>query len=193
VSSITSFGVKAHLAQQFIFYEGAIGNNEEYMNRSSGAYIFRPNNTEKLIANRATVEVFRGALVEEVHQRFNEWLSQVVRVYKHEYHVEFEWMVGAIPVDDKIGKEVITRFLTDITSNGTFYTDSNGREMIKRIRDYRETWNLRLDEKIAGNYYPVTTKIAIEDAKLRMAVLTDRAQGGSSIFDGSLELMVCLS
>jgi lysosomal alpha-mannosidase len=75
-------------------------------------------------------------------------------------------------------------------TNGEFFTDSNGREMLKRKRNSRDTWKVSLKEAIAGNYYPVTTKIAIEDAKHRLAVLTDRAQGGSSIFDGTLELMV---
>jgi len=77
-----------------------------------------------------------------------------------------------------------------MATNGEFYTDSNGREMIKRKRDFRETWNLDLEERIAGNYYPVNTKIAIEDSTHRLAILNDRSQGGSSIFDGTLELMV---
>jgi len=65
-----------------------------------------------------------------------------------------------------------------------------GREMLKRQRNHRETWNLKLHESVAGNYYPVTTKIALEDPTARMAILTDRAQGGSSMRDGALELMV---
>lgn len=90
------------------------------------------------------------------------------------------------------GKEVISRFKTDLASDGTFYTDSNGREMLKRIRDFRPTWNLELEEPISGNYYPVTSKILIRDEKQNMevAVLTDRAQGGSSLKDGQIELMV---
>jgi lysosomal alpha-mannosidase len=99
-------------------------------------------------------------------------------------------MVGPIPIDDKVGKEIITRFYTDIESNGVFYTDSNGREMLKRKRNQRATWNLKLEEGVAGNYYPVTTKIAIEDSDHRLAIITDRAQGGASLTDGALELMV---
>lgn len=77
-------------------------------------------------------------------------------------------------------------------SNSTFYTDSNGRETLMRIRNFRPTWNLKLSEQVAGNYYPVTTKIAIKDENtgLEVAVLTDRAEGGSSLKDGELELMV---
>lgn len=104
---------------------------------------------------------------------------------------EFEWLVGPIPVEDKIGKEIISRFETDIKSNGVFYTDSNGRELLKRQRDHRETWDLELLEKISGNYYPITAKIAIEDEETRLAVLTDRSQGGGSLTDGAVELMVC--
>lgn len=116
----------------------------------------------------------------------------MIRVYKDEKFVEFEWLVGPIPVEDKIGKEIVSRFESDIKSNGVFYTDSNGREMLKRQRDHRDTWNLELLEKVSGNYYPITAKIAIEDEKTRLAILTDRSQGGSSLTDGAIELMVIL-
>jgi lysosomal alpha-mannosidase len=36
--------------------------------------------------------------VQEVHQVYNEWLSQVVRVYAEENIAELEWMVGPIPI-----------------------------------------------------------------------------------------------
>ncbi|XP_055546042.1 lysosomal alpha-mannosidase-like [Wyeomyia smithii] len=178
------------LQQDFLFYEGAYGNNEVFENRSSGAYIFRPNGTESHVGRSVLLTVVRGELVQEVHQVFNEWISQVIRVYKGEQHVEFEWLVGPIPIDDDKGKEIVTRYYSDIESSGTFWTDSNGREMVRRVRDHRETWDLELVEPVAGNYYPVTTKIALEDKQLRMAVLNDRAQGGTSMQDGVLELMV---
>lgn len=114
----------------------------------------------------------------------------MVRVYKNENYAEFQWLVGSIPVEDKVGREIISRFDTDIQSNGIFFTDSNGREMLKRQRNHRYTWNVTLIEKVSGNYYPITSKIAIEDDTRRFAILTDRAQGGSSLADGSLEVMV---
>lgn len=114
----------------------------------------------------------------------------MIRVYKNENYAEFQWLIGPVPIDDKIGREIITRFDTDIKSNGIFYTDSNGREMMKRMRSQRETWNITLLEQISGNYYPVTAKIAIEDSSRRFAILTDRSQGGTSLTDGSIELMV---
>lgn len=180
-----------NVKQNFYVYRAAAGDNRNFENRSSGAYIFRPNVTQaELVANKATIRVVNGPLVDEVQQKFTDWISQVIRVYKDEKIVEFEWLVGGIPVDDSIGREVISRFDTDIRSDGVFYTDSNGREMLKRRRNHRDTWDLNLAEKISGNYYPITSKIAIEDDRKRFAVLIDRAQGGSSLADGSLELMV---
>lgn len=64
--------------------------------------------------------------------------------------------------------------------------------MLKRKKDYRPTWDLDLVEPVAGNYYPVTSKIYLndEEKRLRLSVLVDRAQGGTSLQDGEIELML---
>ena len=49
----------------------------------------------------------------------------------------------------------------DLVSDDIFYTDSNGRGLIKRQRDHRETWDLNLTEPVAANYYPVNSRIGI--------------------------------
>ncbi|XP_005189989.1 lysosomal alpha-mannosidase isoform X2 [Musca domestica] len=191
LANVESDGVSRIVSQEFLYYEAAIGDNREFANRSSGAYIFRPKaDRVRTVTVAPEITVYRGDLVEEVHQKFNDWISQVIRVYKGQRYAEFEWLVGPIPIEDGVGKEIITRFNADIKSEGIFYTDSNGREMIKRLKDHRDTWRVKLLEHTAGNYYPVTTKIALEDEHARLAILTDRAQGGSSLADGSLELMV---
>lgn len=86
--------------------------------------------------------------------------------------------------------ELVTKYTTDIASNFTFYTDSNGRRWEKRILNYRKSWKTRITEPIASNYYPVTTAIKIKDAKKQLTVIVDRPQGGSSISNGEIELMV---
>lgn len=188
LASVFSNGVGGKLNQEFYYYESAVGVNGF---KSSGAYLFRTNRPARVIPDTLMTEVIRGPVVDEFHQYYNEWLSQVVRVYKDENYAEFQWLVGPIPVEDKIGKEIIIRFSTDIQSNGTFETDGNGRETQYRIRNHRPTWNVDQGEPIAGNYYPINSKIAIEDDKCRLAILTDRPEGGSSVTDGNVELMVC--
>ncbi|XP_045462132.1 lysosomal alpha-mannosidase isoform X1 [Harmonia axyridis] len=193
IASVTMNNITVSLTQQYLYYEGYIGNNEIFVNRSSGAYIFRPRNNEPIAAsNRANYTIHRGNLVTEIHQKFNDWISQVVRMYKEENVIEFDWVVGPLPSEDTFGKEVINRFQTDLSTNATFYTDSNGREILKRVRNFRPTWKLDLEEPVSGNYYPVTSKILMRDTvrNIEVAVLTDRAQGGSSLHDGELELMV---
>jgi hypothetical protein len=50
------------------------------------------------------------------------------------------------------GKEIISRFSTNISSDGYLYTDSNGREMQQRLLNYRPTWKLNVTEPVAGKY-----------------------------------------
>ncbi|XP_035227790.1 lysosomal alpha-mannosidase-like isoform X2 [Stegodyphus dumicola] len=179
--------------QSFYWYRGMNGNNSEFQFRASGAYIFRPNGTEPLpLGNNVDITLINGSLVQEIHQIFTPWLSQIVRLYKGSENVEMKWLVGPIPVEDNVGKEIITRFDTDLKTGDLFYTDSNGREMVLRKRNYRPTWTLNLTEPVSGNYYPVNSRIFIQDKKARrqFTVLSDRSQGGSSLKDGSIELMI---
>lgn len=48
-------------------------------------------------------------------------------------HVFFSCQIGPIPVDDGYGKEIIAQITTALNTNKTFYTDSNGRDFIKRV------------------------------------------------------------
>ncbi|XP_046667795.1 lysosomal alpha-mannosidase-like [Homalodisca vitripennis] len=77
-----------------------------------------------------------------------------------------------------------------MATNATFYTDSNGREMLKRVLNQRPTYKTQLEEPIAGNYYPVSTRIMLKDDKSHFSIITDRSQGGTSLRDGEMELML---
>jgi lysosomal alpha-mannosidase len=64
------------------------------------------------------------------------------------------------------------RYDTDIQTNGYFYTDANGREVLERKRDYRPSWTYTVYESVSGNYYPVASRIWIKDNKRQMTILT---------------------
>ncbi|XP_043724653.1 probable alpha-mannosidase At5g13980 isoform X2 [Telopea speciosissima] len=181
--------VKASLHQSYSFYTGSNGTDKDP--QASGAYIFRPNVTFPISSKgKDTLTVLRGPILDEVHQRINPWIYQVTRVYKAKEHAEVEFSVGPIPVDDGIGKEIITQITTTMDSNKTFYTDSNGRDFIKRIRDSRTDWDLQVNQPIAGNYYPINLGIYMVDNRTEFSVLVDRSVGGSSVVDGQVELML---
>lgn len=56
------------------------------------------------------------------------------RLYAGQPFVEFEWTVGPIPHHNGLGREVVVRYTSDLESGSEFWTDANGREMIRRIR-----------------------------------------------------------
>ncbi|CAJ1052920.1 lysosomal alpha-mannosidase [Xyrichtys novacula] len=183
-------GQSIKLTQNFYWYNASDGNNSE-SNQPSGAYIFRPNtSTPFVISKTAKTQTIQTSVVQEVRQWFSPWVSQVVRLYSDSRALELEWTVGPLPIDDDLGKEVITRLDTSIDTNEYFYTDSNGREVLQRKKDFRPTWNLRQSEPIAGNYFPINSRAFIKDETDQLTVVTDRSQGAGSIRNGSLEIML---
>jgi lysosomal alpha-mannosidase len=178
------------MTQNFFQYFSSTGNKDS--TQKSGAYIFRPNqySADPMGLNAVLLGVVRGPHIQEIRQNISSGVTQVVRLIGNESFAEFEWTVGPVDVSDGWGKEVVSRFSTSLASSGVFYTDSNGREMLKRTRDHQETYDVVVTEPVAQNYYPVNTAIYLEDGSTRMTVLTDRSQGGSSMGDGELELMV---
>uniref|UniRef100_A0A2C9M4I6 Glycoside hydrolase family 38 central domain-containing protein n=1 Tax=Biomphalaria glabrata TaxID=6526 RepID=A0A2C9M4I6_BIOGL len=193
ITNLTS-GTTLPLLQNFMYYSGFPGNNSGGQNQASGAYIFRPSsNTPTNIPLKRWGGIIKGSVVQEAFQQFTDWISQVIRVYQDKPYVEIEWTIGPIPIDDKIGKEIVTRYtIPGFGNKGVFYTDANGREVLERRLNYRPTWDLNQTEPVAGNYYPVNALIGIKngDSKLQFTVLTDRSQGGVSLNDGDVELMV---
>ena len=106
---------------------------------------------------------------------FSNWASQEFRLYENKRLEEVEWTVGPIPIEDQLGKEIILRYDTDIVSNGYFYTDANGREVLERKRDYRPSWNYTVYESVSGNYYPIPSRIWIKDQQRQLTILTGRS------------------
>ena len=177
----------------FHFYKGMNGDNRGASHRASGAYVFRPDGQIPTYQGQNVKSLYTtNELFTEVHQQWTSWLSQVVRVYNDDDVVVFDWVVGPIPVNDTIGKEIILKYETNLTTNNEFYTDANGRQVLKRVINYRPTWDYIITEPVSGNYYPINSRIYIKDVKqnIQMTVLTDRSQGGGSLSNGSVELMV---
>ncbi|KAM1163507.1 hypothetical protein PS2_022931 [Malus domestica] len=185
--------VEELVEQSYGFYNGYNGSDDKapLIPQNAGAYIFRPNGTFLIKpGEKASLTVVRGPVIDEVHQQINAWIYQVTRIHKEKEHVEFEFIVGPLPTDDGIGKEVVTQLATTMATNKTFYTDSNGRDFIERIRDYRTDWDLKVHQPIAGNYYPINLGIYMQDNSTEFSVLVDRSIGGSSTVDGQIELML---
>jgi len=196
----------------------------------SGAYLFRPHTENELpecitsdssarhtaraksisadscdrSAYPVQLSVIHGKKFSEVRQVFSDWAVQTVRIYDNDPSVEVEWTVGPIPIEDNLGKEVVSKFAASNFNTGpegenSVWTDSNGREFQHRILNYRPTWDLEVHEPVAGNFYPITTAMYIkgdmqqasgEIKRAQLSVLVDRAQAGASLRSGEMEFMV---
>lgn len=176
-------------------WDNSLDSKDDSDQQNSGAYIFRPstaNQTLTIIKPVSAKFQEAGGFVDVQVEYEEPWIQTSYRILPGQPHLEVEYTVGPIPIDDGRGKEVVSRFSSCLQNIGTFYTDSNGREFIQRKVNYRPTWNLEVYEPVAGNYCPVSAAIYVEDEskKSALAVAVDRSQGGASLQDGSVELMV---
>jgi len=117
--------------------------------------------------------------------------------------IEFEVELNSVPVQDDQGKDVIVswKMYDGFNANKTFWTDSNGLEMQERhFKKYEHKMEIYKNQNmtfndIAGNYYPITSAIAMRDfsnnSKLQVTVMNDRSQGGSADLhdNNTIELM----
>ena len=98
--------------------------------------------------------------------------------------VEVAVEANGINIDDGTGKDLVVNFhFEGMDANRTFYTDSNGLEMQKRVLDYRPTWDFtNLGMNVSANYYPVNSAVAMRSVSSgrQVTVMNDRAQGASA-------------
>uniref|UniRef100_A0AC34GX20 Alpha-mannosidase n=1 Tax=Panagrolaimus sp. ES5 TaxID=591445 RepID=A0AC34GX20_9BILA len=174
--------------QSLLAYKG-----HDNVGESSGAYILRPQvNTPDVVNARPALTL----TYLEARQVYGDWLSQTIRLVPNKTFIEFEWTVGPIPKTNEnfhdYGKEVIARYeAPTIKSGKQFYTDSNGRQMLLRVRDYNADFQVdNSGEPVAANMYPVNSRAMIKDDATAMMVLTDRSQAGGSIVDSTLDLLL---
>ncbi|XP_028032101.1 lysosomal alpha-mannosidase-like [Bombyx mandarina] len=161
--------------------------------KNPGVYLFRPVDSNPIpILDFIETIVYKTRVVEEIHCAYSDYVSFVARLYTDLPYIEVDWVVGPVPVEDGWGKDVFLRYTTDLGNDGAFYTDANGRQTLKRLRNLRATYEPVNMDAIPGNLYPVTSKIYIEDEQknLRFSIFNDRAQGGTSLTDGELDLMI---
>ncbi|KAF7233994.1 hypothetical protein EG68_06920 [Paragonimus skrjabini miyazakii] len=202
-------GMRLTLMIEMLYYFGETGGSQ-----ASGAYVFLPKARDMLQRfGKPTYQYYRGECLEEVHLHYSSWASLIVRLFS-DGQLETEWTAGPIPDGwFQFSRELIIRYTIQgegimPKTSGEFFTDSAGRRLIRRIRNQRPDWNTSFvfqeKQPVAGNYYPIVNRIMLKgsppggrtgdylDSRPAMgfAVYTDRAQGGSSLRDAQVELMI---
>ena len=178
-------GTFYNFTQEYFYYIGHRGNNTEFDFRASGAYIFRPESSEPIkLRNPTEVKVEEGEFYIQLEMEFESFASQLLRIPKKLddtlADIEVEWMIGPIPIEDQNGKEFIHKVTMNHWNNqGEFYTDANGRQNLKRIRDQRPDYdisNATFEEPI-GNVQFLIHLLSKIELLLKLQIITQSMHG----------------
>ncbi len=93
--------------------------------------------------------------------------------------------------------------LPDASVQPEFWTDSNGIKMMRRIKDFRASYDYKVTEKLASNFYPVNSMFSLLERNKTMytaeenfkdfnyearkvTLMNDRAQSGGAMQAGEM-------
>ncbi|XP_026883528.2 alpha-mannosidase 2x isoform X2 [Electrophorus electricus] len=150
----------------------------------SGAYLFIPDGNAKpyMQKDQPIVRVVEGPLFAEVVAHYQHF-QQTVRIHNvpgvDGLSLDITTLVD---IRDQTNKELAMRIVTDIQSEGTFYTDLNGFQI--QPRRYLQKLPLQ------ANFYPMPTMAYIQDSQYRLTLHTAQALGASSLASGQLEVIL---
>ena len=86
-------GFQSSVLQKIEYYESK--------NRS-GAYLFSPSQKKSFKDLKKEEKIVKllndGPIVKEYEEIFSDWVSQIVRIYSDENYVEYNWLIGPIPI-----------------------------------------------------------------------------------------------
>ena len=72
------------------------------------------------------------------------------------------------------------------------FTDSQGINMIQRIKDTRPNYKYELTEQVSSNFYPITSVVSLnetENKKNKINIFSDRAQSAGVVNKGQIQLI----
>lgn len=169
---------------------------------SEGNYLFKPEWRKPFPVKYGNliedVIYQRGLLLEQWTIIYDDKESQEKGIIKvrlsqsFKEFIEFDVELAPLPIIDGLGRDVIVnwKMYNGWNSNGIFHSDSNALEMSERkVRQLP-----RPDQTIAGNYYPISSAIAVRDtntSNLQVTIMNDRPQGGAADVsdNNTIELM----
>lgn len=200
--------IKSDMKFSLQYYNPSIGTDgySDSDNVASGAYIFKPKRGDmdkKAYCDYKSMETYEGA--NTGIKAFNIYFADsdkqrsytaMIRLVPDANVIEWEVQLHGIPVTtgDRKGKEVVVTWAMveeGFDNENTFYTDSNGLEMQKRIYNERPDFSLVTDEVASSNYYPINSALAMRSpsTNMQLTIMNDRSQGGSVLSNGVIELM----
>ncbi|EDV93410.1 alpha-mannosidase 2 [Drosophila grimshawi] len=180
----------------------------------SGAYLFKTD-PEQSEAERDVLEQYEdvriiitsGPIASDVTVIYGPFMAHTVRIFNTRSHLDaaiyIENDIDFEPPPKNRETELFMRLVTNIDNIApaplqhdplkeptdtivpelpVFYSDQNGFQFQQRIKVPAIG--------IEGNYFPITSAAFLQDARLRLTLLTTHAQGAASYEPGQLEVML---
>lgn len=139
LSTITLRQSKTSVKLRQSFGAYAFGRGAPDQARTPGHYVFSAYSEAREMGDHVTHRVVKGPVVQEIHQIFNDYISQVISLPKESPFIEFTWTVGPLTKllqstgwDRMSGCDVVSQFETNLNSS-EFYTDGNGWKNMRRM------------------------------------------------------------
>ncbi|CDW86560.1 lysosomal alpha-mannosidase [Stylonychia lemnae] len=190
-----SLGIERTFKYSFKQYKSYEGTKYQ---EQAGLYVTKVNQQDSFYYNHRllSIESFNGNtvgyfVIKHKHNS-NGQSHTIIKLFNNQEDCgDIEFDVEFAPLEKNV-EGTINWESDDIDNDGVFYTDSNGLEFVKRIRQYGEDGQgEEIKSILPANLYPINSAIFIEnpDKTSQMIVMNDRPQAGSAFIDGRIELI----
>ena len=148
----------------------------------SGAYLFLPDGTARIMAPGTYVRIIQGSIRSQVVVHLPQLVHQVTMHHSTGVDGVGLQMENLVNLAGQNNMEVAMRFETNLNSGKAFYTDLNGLQMTRRER---------FDKlPLQAHFYPMPTMAYIEDDSARLTLASGQPLGVASLKSGQLEVML---
>ena len=181
-------------------YDGSNSKVRPERSNPDGAYIFAP--CENELQRYKTIDKNKS-----FYQK-NEYYTSIILRYPNSYliiiiqnnnlNIYTESIFDPIPRKTDKGFNYLLVLDSNIDNLNKEYnqpqifTDSQGINMIQRIKDTRPNYKYELTEQVSSNFYPITSVVSLyetENKKNKINIFSDRAQSAGVVNKGQIQLI----
>ena len=181
-------------------YDGSNSNVRPEKSNPDGAYIFAPCEDE--------LQRYESINKDKSFIQQNDYFTSIILRYPNSYliiivqnnnlNIYIESIFDPLPRKSEKAYNYLLVLDSNIDninkkySKPEIYTDSQGINMMQRIKDTRPNYKYELTEKITSNFYPITSVVSLhetENENNMISIYSDRAQSVGVIDQGQIQII----
>ena len=181
-------------------YDGANSKVRPEKSNPDGAYIFAPCEDE--------LQRYESVNKDKSFIQQNDYFTSIILRYPNSYliiiiqnsnlNIYIESIFDPLPRKSEKAYNYLLVLDSNIDninkkySKPEIYTDSQGINMMQRIKDTRPNYKYELTEKISSNFYPITSVVSLhetENEANKISIYSDRAQSVGVIDKGQIQII----